>query len=48
MKKKELKNLLKQQQKKIVELNTIIENLNQKVKELQQEKNIKTLSEIKE
>lgn len=48
MKKKELKSLLKQQQEKIVELNTIIENLNQKVKELQQEKNIKTLSEIKE
>ena len=48
MKKKELKSLLKQQQKKIVELNTINENLNKKVKELQQEKNIKTLSEIKE
>ena len=48
MKKKELKSLLKEQQEKIVELNTIIENLNQKVKELQQEKNIKTLSEIKE
>ena len=48
MKKKELKSLLKEQQKKIVELIKVNENLNQTVKELQQEKNIKTLSEIKE
>ena len=48
MNEEKLKSLLKQQRKKIIELNTINENLNQKVKELQQEKNIKTLSEIKE
>ena len=48
MNEEKLKSLLKQQRKKIIELNTINENLNQKVKELQQEKNIKTLLKLED